>query len=71
MSWSVSANLDQLQKLEGTDDDYILHNYKWLVVYPDIPNRVKCEFGEDEYKQAKGIYDRLYALKLVCFRNWI
>ena len=70
-TWKISTNLDRLQVLENTLDDYLLHNYKWKAEFPDIPNRVSLEFPEEQYTEAAGIYHELYKLRISpLFRNW-
>lgn len=66
--FTISANLDVLQKLPDTDD-YLFHNYKWETPFPDIPNRVSLSFPE--WQEAAAVYHELWKLRVTpLFRNW-
>jgi hypothetical protein len=66
----VSTNMDQLQKLDNTADEYLLHNFKWKVQQPDIPNRVHLEF--ETIEEAMAVHHELWKLHVTpLFKNWI
>jgi len=65
----VSANLDSLKELSPSDD-YLLHNYKWEVVFPDVPNKVRTSF--ESITEAMGFHHELWKLHVRgLFKTWI